>query len=473
MFFIIKQNNTHIFLLLEKYIFTLFFLITIFIIPACQDDEIPPPPPPDSGCPDTVLINNIIITPHTKNKLRIDVEFETSENIDAYINYWLADDLNEVKRSILSENLTTHKIMLINMLAEEEYIFQAVAVVDSCEYFSELHTFTTEALPATVPQVTHHNLSFNFDGYILAHTSAPGAVFVLDSRGRVVWYEIFDGIAQVHTLSEKNTLAVMLGSLDYVEMDFFGNELRRYEYSEDFTDLIHHELLQNNEDDMLTLGVTSQNYDLSSVGGGASEQVISDNIIQFAADGTEKWRWNLLDYANPLDDPNILITRTDWTHSNALAYDTDGNLLISIRNFNQIWKINTQDGNVMWRLGINGDFAMDSDDYFRRQHAVHLTPNGDLILYDNGENDIRETSRALVFDIDETNMTATTTLKIELPEDFYSDRQSNCMMVGDDRVLFANSIQRAIFMTNPTGTFLWHVELSGSFYRAYYMENFY
>ena len=63
--------------------------------------------------------------------------------------------------------------------------------------------------------------------------------------------------------------------------------------------------------------------------------------------------------------------------------------------------------------------------------------------------------------------------KIELPEDFYSDRQSNCMMVGDDKVLFANSIQRGIFMTNLNGTFLWHVAPSRSFYRAYYMENFY
>jgi len=157
MFFIIKQNNKHIFLLLEKYAFILFFLITIFIIPACEDDEMPPPPPPNSGCQDTVLINNVIITPHTKNKLRV---------------------------------------ALINMLAEEEYIFQAVAVVDSCEYFSDLHTFTTEALPAEVPQITHHNISFNFDGYILAQSRryihCPKKIRLLSCWGLwIIWKWIF------------------------------------------------------------------------------------------------------------------------------------------------------------------------------------------------------------------------------------------------------------------------------------------
>jgi len=472
MFFSTKRNKTHI-SFLKKYAFVCSFLIIIFIIPACENDEMSPPPSPDSGCQNTVLINNIIIKPHTKNKLRVDVEFETSENTDTYINYWLADDFNQMKRSVLSENSTAHKITLINMLAESDYIFQAVAVVDSCEFFSELHTFTTEALPSALPDVIPYNLDLDFDGYILAHTTSPGATFALDNQGRIVWYEVFDGLAQVHTLSEKNTLAVMLGSLDYLEMDFFGNQLRQYQYNVDHSDLIHHELLQNDEDDMLTLGINSQNFDLSSVGGGTSEQVIADNIIQFAPDGTEKWRWNLFDHTNPLDDPDILVTRTDWTHSNSLAYDTDGNLLISVRNFNQIWKINAQNGSLMWRLGTNGDFAMDADDLFYKQHAIHLTPNGDLMLYDNGENGIRETSRALVFDLNETNMTATTNLKIELPEDFYSYNQSNCMMVDEDKVLFANSVQRAIFITDSTGTFLWHVELPGSFYRAYYMENFY
>ncbi len=472
MTFFTKQNKTHIHSL-KKCAFLLSLLIIIFIIPACENDEMPPPPPPDSDCQDTILISNIVIKPHTKNKLRVDVEFETSGNAETYINYWLSDDLDEIKRSILSENSSVHQMTLINMLAESDYVFQVVAVLDSCEYFSELHTFTTEALPSALPQLIHHNLDLDFDGYILAHTTAPGAVFALDNQGRIVWYEVFDGLAQVHTLSEKNTLAVMLGSLDYLEMDFFGNELRKYQYNADYSDLIHHELLQNDEDDMLTLGIHAQNFDLSSIGGDMSEQVISDNIIQFAPDGTEKWRWNLLDHANPLDDPDILTTRTDWTHSNALAYDTDGNLLISVRNFNQVWKINVQDGSVIWRLGINGDFSMDADDHFYSQHAIHLTPDGDLMLYDNGKNDVRETSRALVFDLNETNMTATTNLKIELPEDFYSYFQSNCTMVDEDKVLFANSVQRAIFITDSAGAFLWHIELPGSFYRAYYMENFY
>jgi len=428
---------------IKKNAFALFFLINIFVIPACQDDEVMSPPPPEPECQDTVLINNVIITPHAENTLRMNVTFETSENVDTYINYWLTDDSDKTKSSILSSNSNTHQITLINMLAESDYIFQIVAVVDSCEYLSETYNFITEALPPEVFVPTPQNLSLDFDGYILTHSGLPGVVFAMDSRGRVVWYEVFDEIVRLHTVSEKNTLAVLLGPLDYLEMDFFGKELRRYQYTVDYDDLIHHELQQNEAGDMLTLGTVSRNYDLSSVGGSTDEQVVSDDIIQFAPDGTEKWRWSLLDHANPLDDSDILTTRTDWTHCNALAFDTDGNVLLSVRNFNQIWKVNIQDGSVMWRLGINGDFTMDTDDYFYMQHAVRLMPDGDLMLYDNGG--VRETSRALVFDIDEANMTATTNLKIELPEDFYSNIQSNCMMIGEDKVLFAKRFLLLIY----------------------------
>ncbi len=449
--------------------YLIIFTLTL-VIAACQDDEVPPPPPPQNECQDSVSFSNILITPHSDNSLRFNLTFQTSEAVQAHVKYWLSDDSTQVKHSALSPASTQHNIDIINMIAESEYHYQIVTRLDTCDYASDIHTFTSGELPFQVPQLTLHNTALDFDGYIMAHTSAPGALFAIDHRGNIVWYQAADQLIKVHTLSPKNTIAVMLGSLDYIEMDYLGNPLRHYKYGMDFQTLIHHELLQTEEDDIFTLGIASRNYDLTSVGGSASEQVISDDIIKFAPDGSETWRWSLLDHANPLDDPNILNTRTDWTHSNALTLDTDGHLLLSVRFFNQIWKINIQDGSVIWKLGINGDFSMNPDDYFYRQHAVHLTPDGDIMLYDNGLADTRATSRALVFDINENDMTATTTVKVELPDTYFSHQQSNCMMTDNDKILFANSVQRALIITDLDGDFLWHVEVPRTFYRAYFVE---
>ncbi len=53
----------------------------------------------------------------------------------------------------------------------------------------------------------------------------------------------------------------------------------------------------------------------------------------------------------------------DWTHSNALIYSaSDGNLLLSMRHQSWILKIDYNNGagsgNVLWRLGYQGDFAL-------------------------------------------------------------------------------------------------------------------
>ena len=41
----------------------------------------------------------------------------------------------------------------------------------------------------------------------------------------------------------------------------------------------------------------------------------------------------------------------NWTHGNSLDLDADGNLLVSFRNLNEVTKIDTRTGAVLWRLG--------------------------------------------------------------------------------------------------------------------------
>jgi len=118
----------------------------------------------------------------------------------------------------------------------------------------------------------------------------------------------------------------------------------------------------------------------------------------------------------------------DWTHSNALVYTADGNLLLSMRNQSWILKIDYANGmgsgNLLWKLGQDGDFTLlggDPSQWFYAQHYPNiLSVNGSqttLAVYDDGNLRIGSDgqpcgppvppapdcySRATIFQIDES-----------------------------------------------------------------------
>jgi len=115
------------------------------------------------------------------------------------------------------------------------------------------------------------------------------------------------------------------------------------------------------------------------------------------ADGDSLW------YANP----NVV----DWTHSNALELDNDGNILLSSRHFDEITKINRTDSSIMWRLGgVQNQFTFLTDTVpFYGQHDIRRIANGNITLYDNGFRALSAPyhgARALEYQLDEVNRTA-------------------------------------------------------------------
>lgn len=100
--------------------------------------------------------------------------------------------------------------------------------------------------------------------------------------------------------------------------------------------------------------------------------------------------------------PNVL----DWTHANALSYsDSDGDLLLSLRNQDWILKIDYDrghgDGGIIWRLGKDGDFSLRTRastiryPWFSHQHsAAYVSSSAEQIsLFDNGNTRCVRTSQ--------------------------------------------------------------------------------
>ena len=115
---------------------------------------------------------------------------------------------------------------------------------------------------------------------------------------------------------------------------------------------------------------------------------------------------------------------------NSLNYiPSSGHLLISLRNQDWVAKLDydngTGTGAVIWEMGIDGSFTINSQNafpWFTHQHDVEYELNGTTVLslFDNGntraaENPgMVENSRGMVLNVDEASMTVTPILSQDL-----------------------------------------------------------
>src|SRR4029077_4140674 len=136
--------------------------------------------------------------------------------------------------------------------------------------------------------------------------------------------------------------------------------------------------------------------------------VIGDMILILDSDLEVVWTWDAFDHldvsrravlgetcvTNPGCAPHYLsLEANDWTHGNAVGETPDGNLLYSSRHQDWLIKIDYRfgegSGDVIWRLGKDGDFTYDSTDpypWFSHQHDAGYESVNDstITLFDNG-----------------------------------------------------------------------------------------
>ena len=153
------------------------------------------------------------------------------------------------------------------------------------------------------------------------------------------------------------------------------------------------------------------------------------------------WTWDAFDHLDPhraavlgetcpgAGCPAFFLARTanDWTHGNAIQETPDGNFLYSTRNQDWLIKIaydgGNGDGHVVWKLGQDGDFLIDSQDpfpWFSHQHDGNFESADPtrLMVFDDGNTRVAAlnggNSRGQVYQLDEKNRTAKLVLNADL-----------------------------------------------------------
>lgn len=124
-------------------------------------------------------------------------------------------------------------------------------------------------------------------------------------------------------------------------------------------------------------------------------------------------------------NPIALNPVIDGFHLNSVFLDADGNLLVS--NFGMdVWKINRQTGQIMWRLGglanqfsfvgVNPRQALTEFS----DHTVTRLANGDILVFCNANQQATYSSAVYEYKLDETNKIATLVWSYKPPTNVYS-----------------------------------------------------
>jgi hypothetical protein len=187
--------------------------------------------------------------------------------------------------------------------------------------------------------------------------------------------------------------------------------------------------------------------------------------------------------------PNVIVkapVANDWLHSNSVAYTPDGNLILSVRHQDWVVKINysngTGDGRILWRLGKDGDFTIQSSDpypWFSHQHDAEYDNPGQpsmMSLYDNSN--VRKTlfpaanSRGQVFSINEAQRTAVPVLNADLGVYAFALGSAERLCNGNfffNSGIIANTNTARSSEVLPNGTINYTLDTPNAAYRTFRM----
>ena len=156
-------------------------------------------------------------------------------------------------------------------------------------------------------------------------------------------------------------------------------------------------------------------WDLSELGG-RRDAVVEDNVVQEidGASGELLFEWHALGTIGLGESyrpsPKKRGQSHDPFHLNSVALDADGNLIVSARHTNAIYKIDRRTGEVLWRLGgKKSDFEQQPGAQFALQHDAGRRADGAITLFDNVSEDPKargKASRGLALRLDERAGTA-------------------------------------------------------------------
>lgn len=296
-------------------------------------------------------------------------------------------------------------VPVLGLHAGTSYSLQVIAFGAGRHATGEVMTFTTGALPHDLPRYTAGGPDPSA-GYVVLASGAYG--LVIDNAGRVVWYHRFPNGAGLNFQAQPTGRYVARPPtasgqpVTWIEIDPLGNVTGMLSCAGGLQPRFH-DLLVLTDGSYWIMCDETRTLDLTAMGGLADARVTGTVVQHIDASGGLAFSWSPFDHLavtdlDPVDRAGPVV---NWTHGNALDLDADGNLYLSFRSLNEIVRIDTSTGAVVWRMGgPRNDFAFTGAPIppFAGQHGVRITTSGEILLLDNHGDPAGSRARRYAYD---------------------------------------------------------------------------
>jgi hypothetical protein len=275
------------------------------------------------------------------------------------------------------------------------------------------------------------------------------AMMVLDGAARVLFYKKINAASDfklhhngVMSYFSGDKFYLMNGQFDVIDSVFCQNGVATD--SHDFLILPNgHYLLIGTETD--TLDWSSKHLFMHRNVAGSRNAAVKFGVVQELDQNKQVvFQWSTRHTHQPEDaDPYYLndSQHIDLTHFNSVDMDETGNIIVSARYFNEVFKIRKSDSSLIWRMGgkKNEIRVLNDSLPFYGQHDARLTGRNQFTLFDNGYSfdSLKHNVRILEYLVDDSSKTATIVWNYSNEDRIVSEATGNAQRLKNGNMLIS------------------------------------
>lgn len=330
----------------------------------------------------------VVLNPYGISPLTAVVIFKTDEPVTPEITVVGKDDLTTFNHKF--EESTEHRLPIYGLyLGQENKVELKVG-----EIVKEL-IIKTDPAPESFPEVVEVTAKKDFlnnELYFMTGSSANARTIAYDVNGDVRWYLNKDMGWEIKRLQNGrlilSTERLVKGpyySTGLYEVDLLGKIYTEYTLPGGY----HHDVFERSNGNLI----------VASDGTDNGRKTIEDVVVEIDRETGEIIKQIDLSKVWPTDTgKSIAWTATDWFHNNSVWLDEERNeLVVSGRHQDAVAVLDYETDKLKFIIGSSESWSEEMQQYFLRplgdnfewqweQHAAKVLPNGDYLLFDNGNN---------------------------------------------------------------------------------------
>jgi hypothetical protein len=469
---------------------TALVLALAVVLPACEDDSVQPVSPPPA-------VSGVAVAENTLNSLSTVVSFDVRNTDAARVLYKDPGGI-EIATPYYPVGGGSAQIVTLGLADTTTYSHRVEVTGPGGTAMSAPVDFKTGMIPDALNAVRFITTGTPTGGYTITALASTGYVVAFDGDGRIRWYRFIQGMVSRQSLQlENGNYAAFVGTTtgaaeeygEYVEFKPSGEIVGTHKATFPlYTD--SHELLVTVSGGVITHSHLFSYYhktiDMTAYGGPTDATIAGHQILRIRPDGVIEYTWDAWDYfviddwiEEPLGIQTLALA--DYDHPNSLDIDHDGHYIASWRHLAEVTKINSQTGDIIWRLGGgNNQFTFVNDTFgdFNGQHSAVILENGNLLLYDNGLRHTPPESRAVEYELDTNAMTATQVWEFRHNPAIYTPFVGSVQRLVNGNTVVGFGGAALVTEVDPVGSVVWEGRLTiegtpTSFYRGRRIRSLY